>query len=109
MRVAGMMRCEMLQNRTARLGLLLLLAAVAAPPAALMAAEVCMGENCLPAQDDPMTECDGQQCADPAPPAAGPEVECEGEDCFPKAKGPVDDCSGEDCILAPAVEEPSPG
>ena len=95
----------MFADRAARLGMLILLSAMLSPGSA-NAAEACMGRNCLPAQDDPFTECIGRQCAEPAPPADGPEIECTGEDCFPTADPPAEDCTGEDCFpkAAPPAE-----
>jgi hypothetical protein len=91
----------MFQDRTAKLVVLLLLCGMPGPA---LAQEVCTGQNCLPSQDDPTTECVGQQCANPAPPAPGPEVECVGDGCFPDAKPPAEDCTGQDCTLSPPGE-----
>ena len=40
----------------------------------------CQGQDCLPAQDNPVESCEGDNCA-PAPVENGPMQECEGQDC----------------------------
>ena len=45
----------------------------------------CEGENCMPAQENPVEA-------------------CEGENCMPSGSGPLEDCEGQDCELAPPPE-----
>lgn len=45
------------------------------------AQETCSGQNCMPAQDEDLTDCKGQDCTLPAP--DDQDETCKGEGCTP--------------------------